>query len=408
MSSERASPQEAPDSLDSRVIRLLEKCQPSDASATLLNEADRKDDGHQKHHKMLALFDRMRKAYAHYATELEEPIRDKFNRDCMEWVLETTERLVDEDQLAWQIRVSTEYAERSRRRGVFTPTTPSAKPVKLNERLREVLEPIIHKAVETIFNEMCVWTAGLSFKDSRSVMWFLDTFERQVHMQPHLHGIQWPGEIFASFRVDFLMRKDFRIKFSTLYHMNEEQRGRKLPFPHFSANFEIDTLHSITHIDDAEAMTKWLRISPSWLSKETDGCSLMEVLDKCVMQFSAKCLLAISKELFEKHFFLNEWTRSVTYDCPFQTLLQASLSNPLGGDTVMFGYSGPIRWQKMTPAFLRACYRHPLILSSDRSVLSTDLKPVPVGAPLRSMWVSLVRWGPVSHTHLTRPTTPYV
>ena len=200
-------------------------------------------------------------------------------------------------------------------------------------------------------------------------------------------NLGWPNDVFATFRAEFIMREDVRlIKFPPSQEVALRTTGRSL--------FPVETLVSITYTDDEQAMRKWLQVAIRWSCESEGTCCIFDSIDHCVMNNAVKCILCITREIFDKHLIKSDYGESEWWvKSTFTYMLQQSLKNNQIAQTRSFGYVGPMRWEKMTPAFLKAAYRHPLAIAEVGVPLV--LPPVPPGMPLRSMWVRVVRWSRV-------------
>ena len=338
---------------------------------------------------MVGYFAAMRLAYVNSLhTFVLDPIRKEFKTRCMQETLEDLAPMTFDDEVQKHLKISELYQYKWNRGVIRIPhDAPFAEEFRLSKRCADAIRPRINQVVEEIYSEMCVWVAGLKFDNPKGVMCFLNQFESHVDNQPVNVTVGWPTHMFATFRAEFLMRKDFHVTFPRVDP--EMGGGGKLAFPHFSKRFPVETLISITYTDDEKAMRKWLQVAIKWLCEEDESCCMLDVLDHCVMNNAAKCIRCITGEIFDKHMRKSAMVAHHAEGVErFTGMLKDSLQLRRGTQTRNFGYVGSLRWDKMTPAFLKAVYCHPLAVAS-------KLPKVPRAMPLHRLWVRTVRWAPV-------------
>jgi hypothetical protein len=330
-------------------------------------------------------FNAMRNAYAGTLHKsVLEPVRTEFKILCMKATLDNIAPETFDDEISKQIKISEIY-QYNFNRGVIKYPLSNPDSFNLSTESRKIVEPRITQLVKDIYADMCTWVAGLAFKNHKDIMAFLNTFESNMSNQSFAFQMGWPNDVFATFRTDFLMRDDFKIKFPVSDSVNLV--ATKEPFPNFQRFFPIETLVSIAYTDDEKAMKKWLKVSGKWLSDETGTCCMLETLDHLVLNNASKCIQCITSSVYDKHMRKSSMDVEEGKD-GFIRMLNDSLSIDRPNERRSFGYVGPVRWSKMTPAFLKAVYTHPLAIGS-------KLCRVPRGVPLYSMWVRVVRWARV-------------
>jgi hypothetical protein len=339
-----------------------------------------------------------------YGTSLHkfvlDPIRREFKTLCMRATLENLASRTFDDEVEKHMKISEIY-QHNCNRGVIRyshdaefaedGSALAAEQFRVNLRSADAVRPRIAQVVQQIYSDMCVWVAGLQFKDHKVMMGFLDEFETDVAHEPFNFHLGWPKDVFATFRAEFIMREDVSlIKFPPSQEVALRSTGRSL--------FPVETLVSITYTDDEQAMRKWLQVAIRWSCESEGTCCIFDSIDHCVMNNAVKCILCITKEIFDKHLIKSNYGESEWWvKSTFTYMLQQALENNQRAQTRSFGYVGPMRWDKMTPAFLKAAYRHPLAMPLIGAEVGVPLvlPPVPLGMPLRSMWVRVVRWSRV-------------
>ena len=258
--------------------------------------------------------------------------------------------------------------------------------VDLMKQLRADIEPVITHAAGTLLSEFTMFVSTLKFTTKGSMESFLNEFEEEMENTPFLYGIKWPKNIFASFRVDFLKRDDFKKKFPCKYAVADSKGSAQNP--RFITNFAFECLVGITVLDDSDAMEKWLVLATNWMDAEETNTTIFVALDHCLHNNAHKCIKCLTLEVVVQYhgaeYIEDNHNGPFTYSNMFNDwcLARTVVS------TRAFGYIGPARWNQMTVKMFDAIYKHKLAKPS-------QMEQPPRTCALRSRWVRFVRWNKV-------------
>lgn len=337
------------------------------------------------------VFDCMRRLYSsHYYTHLSKPIVDAFDIACMEEsILQTNSQNNPptpgsvEHHLAVCKRYN-QFKSHNRLKKADGET------INQMDLLKQAVEPLITEAASTLLAEFTRWVTTLKFTSKNGMRGFLNNFEKEMSSLPYLYTLRWPKDIFASFRVDFLMRDDFRNRFPCKF-MPYDSKANK--FPEFTMNFAHECLIGITVLDNEEAMKKFLRLASNWHDDEDglvdDHYSVVaEVIEHCLYNNAHKCLGCITRDVIAKYHGGYDHDAMDPVGLTFPAMFNLWCDIQVQATDRSFGYVGRPRWDCMTSKTFDAVYKHAL---AQHNVM----RQPPLTCALRSRWVLLARWGKV-------------
>jgi len=332
---------------------------------------------------MKMLFTAMRLAYCESRyTTLTKPHKDVFERqsmkNCIRTIKMTQAQKGDVDNVSFHLAVANLYAAE---KGTERTFDSDGKCMDLAALKTATVLPAVTRAVATLLTEMTLWFSTLSFKE-HDIPKVLEVFETEMCNRPHLFGIFWPKNIFAPFRITVLMRPDFMKKAPKIgLSENDKCKTKK-----FIRDFPNECAVSICVMDDAAAMSKWLRIHKNWLSEESSheaGSVVLFALDHVILNNASECIKCFTREVVDE---LESHVQNFNSSLDFTALVNDSLTLYRQTDRARsFGYYGVFKFERITEKMFRALFTHPLV---NRRAIR---KP-PKNSAVYGLWVSLVLW----------------